>query len=163
VGFGIAHEFGKCVCVDRQRLPRAIELLACRDEDCERDHCRGVGHHAIDGRSVLGTVKALRVASTAHSAWPSGLDGACAQLADWQLRDGRRSDGAKWARVFQMRRLSALGCVARRHYQGDSIESEPSRYIPFRKSNPQSGDPSVHADASWCETPPEPNGIPLAL
>jgi hypothetical protein len=31
---------------------------------------------------VLGTVKALRVASTAHSARPSGLDDACAQLAD---------------------------------------------------------------------------------
>jgi hypothetical protein len=36
----------------------------------------------IDGRSVLGTGKALRVASTAHSARPSGLDGPCVQLAD---------------------------------------------------------------------------------
>ena len=71
---------------------------------------------------------------------PSGLDGACAQLADWQLRDGRRCDGAKWASVFQMRRLSALRCIPRR---------QPTKVIPLRawtvrlhrtfKSNHQSG------------------------
>jgi hypothetical protein len=43
------------------------------DEGCVRDYCQGVGHHAIDGRSVLGTGKALRVASTAHPARPSAL------------------------------------------------------------------------------------------
>jgi hypothetical protein len=65
------------------------------DEGCVRDYCQCVGHHAIDGRSVLGTGKALRVASTAHPARPSGLDGACAQLADWQLRDGRQSEATE--------------------------------------------------------------------
>ena len=39
-------------------------------------------HHAFEFRAVLGTVKALRLASPARSAWPSGPDGACAQLAD---------------------------------------------------------------------------------
>jgi hypothetical protein len=55
----------------------------------------GNGHHADDPASVLGTVQgaALRSARAyAHPgvARPSGLDGACAQMILWQLRDGRR-------------------------------------------------------------------------
>jgi hypothetical protein len=66
-----------------------VNCLPCSGERCERDHCRSVGHHASDGRSVLGTVQGSARCSDRASARPSGLDGACAQLADWQLRDGR--------------------------------------------------------------------------
>ena len=39
----------------------------------------GDGHHAFDHAAVLGAVNALRCASTARSARPSGIDSACAQ------------------------------------------------------------------------------------
>jgi hypothetical protein len=40
------------------------------------------GHHALERRAVLGPAKALRFAPPTRSAWPSGRDGACAQLGD---------------------------------------------------------------------------------
>jgi hypothetical protein len=48
------------------------------------------GHHASERRAVLGAVQgsSLRSAHARVRAWPSGLDGACAQLAGLQLRDG---------------------------------------------------------------------------
>ena len=58
---------------------------------------RCAGHHALDARSVLGTVQGSSLRSARARARPSGLDGACAQLADWQLRDGRRCDDVQLA------------------------------------------------------------------
>ena len=52
-------------------------------------------HQATDARSVLGTVQGSSLRSARACAWPAGLDGACAQIASWPLRDGRRCDGAK--------------------------------------------------------------------
>ena len=52
-------------------------------------------HHAIDARSVLGTVQCSSLRSARACARHSGLDGACAQITSWPLRDGRRCDGAK--------------------------------------------------------------------
>src|SRR5439155_228450 len=49
----------------------------------------GGGHHAFHRAAVLGAVNALRCASTARSARPSGIDRACAQRQNQQLRDGR--------------------------------------------------------------------------
>ena len=53
-------------------------------------HVGCADHHAIDVRSVLGTVQGSSLRSARACARPSGLDGACAQIAFWQLRDGRR-------------------------------------------------------------------------
>jgi hypothetical protein len=51
---------------------------------------RTAGHHAIESRSVLGTVKTRRSAPPARL-WPArGLDGACARIGSPRLRDGRR-------------------------------------------------------------------------
>ena len=50
------------------------------------------GHHAVDVRSVLGTVQGSSLRSARAPARPAGLDGACAQIASWRLRDGRRCD-----------------------------------------------------------------------
>lgn len=47
------------------------------------------GHHAHDSGAVLGAVQASALRSDPASAGPSGLDGACAQLAEWLLPDGR--------------------------------------------------------------------------
>ena len=56
------------------------------------DHGRCAGHHAIHARSVLGTVQGSALRSDRAYARPAGLDGACAQIASWQLRDGRQCD-----------------------------------------------------------------------
>ena len=50
-----------------------------------------VGHHDDDAASVLGTVQGSALRSDRACARPSGLDGACAQIAGRQLRDGRRT------------------------------------------------------------------------
>ena len=55
------------------------------------------GHHAIHARSVLGTVQGSSLRSACACARPVGLDGACAQITSWPLRDGRRCDGFSWA------------------------------------------------------------------
>src|SRR5688572_17757378 len=62
-----------------ERLGRPQELLGSN-----------LGHHATKLRAVLGTVQgsSLRSAHARVRAWPSGLDGACAQLTGRQLRDG---------------------------------------------------------------------------
>ena len=113
---------------------------------------------------MLGTGKALRGAPTAHSVRPSGLDGACAQLADWQLRDGRQSEGTKWASVFQMRSSVRSRCVARR---------QPTRVISIgrlngpahrtSKSNHQSGIRPDTRRQLGVKLHTEPTGIPLAV
>jgi hypothetical protein len=48
------------------------------------------GHHDDNAASVLGTVQGAALRSARACARPSGLDGACAQMIDRQLRDGRR-------------------------------------------------------------------------
>ena len=65
--FVTSHDSESNVWADRARMDTQSEPSLAHGEGCVRDHCQGVGHHAIDGRSVLGTGKALRVASTAHS------------------------------------------------------------------------------------------------
>jgi hypothetical protein len=55
-----------------------LHLVGCAD------------HHVVDARSVLGTVQGASLRSARASARPAGLDDACAQIAFWQLRDGRR-------------------------------------------------------------------------
>ena len=62
------------------------------DDDCDNLWC--VGHHAIDARSVLGTAQASALRFDRAGARPSGLDDACAQIASWPLRDGRRMNAA---------------------------------------------------------------------
>ena len=51
------------------------------EDDDDLDHCRCAGHHAIDARSVLGTVQGSALRFDRARARPSGLDGACAQIA----------------------------------------------------------------------------------
>ena len=51
-------------------------------------------HHALDAGSVLGTVQGSSLRSARACARPSGLDGACAQIMSWPLRDGRQSNDA---------------------------------------------------------------------
>jgi hypothetical protein len=48
------------------------------------------GHHDAAAASVLGTVQGAALRSARACARPSGLDGACAQMIDGQLRDGHR-------------------------------------------------------------------------
>jgi hypothetical protein len=59
-----------------------LHLVGCAD------------HHALDAGSVLGTVQGSSLRSARACARPSGLDGACAQITSWPLRDGRQSDDA---------------------------------------------------------------------
>ena len=69
-----------------RRVPSSNRRPRC-DEVHGRLRC--AGHHALDARSVLGTVQGSALRFDRARARPSGLDGACAQLADRQLRDGR--------------------------------------------------------------------------
>jgi hypothetical protein len=48
------------------------------------------GHHAVEYQAGLGAVKASALCADRYAA--SGLDRACAQLADLHLRDGREPD-----------------------------------------------------------------------
>jgi len=57
-----------------------LHLVGCTD------------HHGLDAGSVLGTVQGSSLRSARACARPSGLDGACAQITSWPLRDGRQSD-----------------------------------------------------------------------
>jgi len=86
----VAAESGPHEC----RLP---SLLPTGQRDNRSDDLWRASHHAIDVRSVLGTVQGSTLRFDRARARPSGLDGACAQLADWQLRDGRRCDDAQLA------------------------------------------------------------------
>jgi hypothetical protein len=52
-------------------------------------------HHTFHARSVLVTVQGSSLRAARACARPAGLDGACAQIRSWQLRDGRRGDDAK--------------------------------------------------------------------
>ena len=73
-------------------------LVRCPLRSAKRVNNRGhvgyVGHHAIDARSVLGTVQGSSLRSARAYARPAGLDGACAQITSWPLRDGRRMNAA---------------------------------------------------------------------
>jgi hypothetical protein len=53
-------------------------------------------HHGVDARSVLGTVQGSSLRSARASARPAGLDGACAQIMSWPLRDGRGVMTLSW-------------------------------------------------------------------
>jgi hypothetical protein len=53
----------------------------------------------MDVRSVLGSVQGSSLRSARACARPSGLDAACAQLVDEQLRDGRSSEAARINRL----------------------------------------------------------------
>lgn len=68
---------------------RVMRTGAACDRTCFRG-ARGVdnrryigcaGHHAIDARSVLGTVQGSSLRSARASARPAGLDGTCAHIA----------------------------------------------------------------------------------
>jgi hypothetical protein len=82
------QQFRARLCNRLKRLREARSLSAL---DCDR--C--ADHHAIDARSVLGTVQGSSLRSDRACARPSGLDGACAQIRCRPLRDGRRGDDAK--------------------------------------------------------------------
>jgi hypothetical protein len=80
---------------DRCPLRRA---LRGNEHDCDR----GADHHAIDARSVLGTVQGSSLRSARAHARPAGLDGACAQILSWPLRDGRRCDNSQLDRSWPL-------------------------------------------------------------
>ena len=81
---------------------------------------RRVGHHGDDAASVLGTVQGAALRCARACARPSGLDGACAQMIRWQLRDGRRmllSSGTHGASMNPL----------------DGIEESSRVFDPFRR------------------------------
>jgi hypothetical protein len=78
-----------CVACDRRSFRGARRVN-------NHGHIGCAGHHAIDARSVLGTVQGSSLRSTRACARPAGLDGACAQIASWLLRDGWQCDGLSW-------------------------------------------------------------------
>ena len=84
-----AAGYGVCVACDRCSFRNLRHVN-------NRSHVGYVGHHAIDARSVLGTVQGSSLRSARACARPAGLDGACAQIAFWLLRDGR--ERVLWAR-----------------------------------------------------------------
>ena len=49
--------------------------------DADPNHFRCAGHHAVDARSVLGTVQGSALRFDRAAARPAGLDAACAQTA----------------------------------------------------------------------------------
>jgi hypothetical protein len=85
-------------CGAHARCDRRSFLDARRAIEHGRDEC--TDHHAIDARSVLGTVQGSSLRSARAHARPAGLDGACAQIQSWPLRDGRRGDDAKLDRFL---------------------------------------------------------------
>ena len=74
--------------------PREVTLC-----DRKRDGAHDAGHHAVDARAVLGSVQGSSLRFDRACARPSGLDAACAQLVDWQLRDGRSCEAARINRL----------------------------------------------------------------
>ncbi len=75
------------------RVTFDVDLRPWSRDDIGR-HGKGVGHHDGDAGSVLGTVQGSSLRSARTSARPAGLDGACAQITSWPLRDGRRVNAA---------------------------------------------------------------------
>jgi hypothetical protein len=77
------------------------------------NHTGRNGHHGDDAASVLGTVQGAALRSARAYARPSGLDGACVQMIDGQLRDGRpmlsvrntRRTGSIHWKAFEERRV----------------------------------------------------------
>ncbi len=85
------------VCARRDRCP-LWNMRVGKEHDC--DGC--ADHHAIDARSVLGTVQGSSLRSARACARPAGLDGACAQIMSWPLRDGRRCDDSQLDRSWPL-------------------------------------------------------------
>ena len=81
--------------------PDRRSLLSAHPSN-DPDGYGGADHHAIDVRSVLGTVQGSSLRSARGCARHSGLDGACAQITSWPLRDARRCDGAKLDRSCRL-------------------------------------------------------------
>ena len=82
------HDAAECRACARQA--RSSRWTVRRAQEHDRDE--RADHHAIDARSVLGTVQGSPLRSDRAHARPSGLDGACAQILSRPLRDGRRCD-----------------------------------------------------------------------
>jgi hypothetical protein len=78
------------------------------------------GHHDDDAASVLGTVQGSPLRFDRACARPPGLDGACAQMINGQLRDGPRV-------------LSASGTHGAVNESSDGFENERVCAIALRK------------------------------
>jgi hypothetical protein len=77
---------------------------------------------------VLGTVQGSSLRSARANARPAGLDGACAQIRFWQLRDGR-------PRAWRLSKLDGARS-AQLHQGGDRIIDECLEARPVRSKQP---------------------------
>jgi len=83
--FGVLEDGGS-------RAPHSMSTCGRREVITSGRHVNTIAHHDDDAASVLGTRARLCASLRPRCARPSGLDGACAQMIDGQLRDGRWGD-----------------------------------------------------------------------
>jgi hypothetical protein len=83
--------------------------------------------------AVLGTVQGSSLCSDRADARPSGLDGACAQLLNWQLRDGRRRVAAWPPTAVNQRPASTTGCRESARWLRSTRHDTPAGHARARR------------------------------